>query len=75
MKIYSRKHIGLGQFVLKFAHVLECDIINVFYRYEEFHPFLFCQHSQCPYIEFESFDKVGFPVLFFDQFINNAVSY
>ncbi|XP_040825871.1 nuclear export mediator factor NEMF isoform X1 [Ochotona curzoniae] len=25
--------------------------------YEEFHPFLFCQHSQCPYIEFESFDK------------------
>ncbi|KAM8782645.1 ribosome quality control complex subunit NEMF [Rhynchonycteris naso] len=25
--------------------------------YEEFHPFLFFQHSQCPYIEFESFDK------------------
>ncbi|XP_003471853.2 ribosome quality control complex subunit NEMF isoform X1 [Cavia porcellus] len=25
--------------------------------YEEFHPFLFSQHSQCPYIEFESFDK------------------
>ncbi|KAB1278166.1 Nuclear export mediator factor NEMF [Camelus dromedarius] len=29
----------------------------MFYRYEEFHPFLFSQHSQCPYIEFESFDK------------------
>ncbi|XP_043837568.1 nuclear export mediator factor NEMF isoform X2 [Dromiciops gliroides] len=25
--------------------------------YEEFHPFLFSQHSKCPYIEFESFDK------------------
>ncbi|XP_021034682.1 nuclear export mediator factor NEMF isoform X1 [Mus caroli] len=25
--------------------------------YEEFHPFLFSQHLQCPYIEFESFDK------------------
>ncbi|XP_006872392.1 PREDICTED: nuclear export mediator factor NEMF isoform X1 [Chrysochloris asiatica] len=25
--------------------------------YEEFHPFLFSQHSQCPHIEFESFDK------------------
>ncbi|XP_051002899.1 ribosome quality control complex subunit NEMF [Acomys russatus] len=25
--------------------------------YEEFHPFLFAQHLQCPYIEFESFDK------------------
>ncbi|XP_021573632.1 nuclear export mediator factor NEMF isoform X2 [Carlito syrichta] len=25
--------------------------------YEEFHPFLFSQHSQYPYIEFESFDK------------------
>ncbi|XP_053450324.1 ribosome quality control complex subunit NEMF [Nycticebus coucang] len=25
--------------------------------YEEFHPFLFSQHSQCPYIEFETFDK------------------
>uniref|UniRef100_A0A452RA19 Ribosome quality control complex subunit NEMF n=1 Tax=Ursus americanus TaxID=9643 RepID=A0A452RA19_URSAM len=27
------------------------------FTYEEFHPFLFSQHSQCPYIEFESFDK------------------
>ncbi|XP_008828083.1 nuclear export mediator factor NEMF [Nannospalax galili] len=27
--------------------------------YEEFHPFLFSQHSQCPHIEFESFDKAG----------------
>nr|XP_033807230.1 nuclear export mediator factor NEMF isoform X2 [Geotrypetes seraphini] len=25
--------------------------------YEEFHPFLFAQHSNCPYLEFESFDK------------------
>ncbi|XP_044520725.1 nuclear export mediator factor NEMF isoform X2 [Gracilinanus agilis] len=25
--------------------------------YEEFHPFLFSQHSKCPYLEFESFDK------------------
>uniref|UniRef100_A0A8C6XFJ1 Ribosome quality control complex subunit NEMF n=1 Tax=Naja naja TaxID=35670 RepID=A0A8C6XFJ1_NAJNA len=26
--------------------------------YEEFHPFLFSQHSKCPYVEFESFNKV-----------------
>ncbi|KAK7835940.1 hypothetical protein U0070_004031 [Myodes glareolus] len=32
--------------------------------YEEFHPFLFSQHLQCPYIEFESFDKVANCVLF-----------
>uniref|UniRef100_A0A4W4EP04 Ribosome quality control complex subunit NEMF n=1 Tax=Electrophorus electricus TaxID=8005 RepID=A0A4W4EP04_ELEEL len=25
--------------------------------YEEFHPFLFAQHSKSPYVEFESFDK------------------
>ncbi|XP_060736279.1 ribosome quality control complex subunit NEMF-like [Tachysurus vachellii] len=25
--------------------------------YEEFHPFLFSQHSKSPYLEFESFDK------------------
>ncbi|KAM3851382.1 ribosome quality control complex subunit NEMF [Vipera latastei] len=25
--------------------------------YEEFHPFLFSQHSKCPYVEFESFNK------------------
>uniref|UniRef100_A0A8C8SHM0 Ribosome quality control complex subunit NEMF n=1 Tax=Pelusios castaneus TaxID=367368 RepID=A0A8C8SHM0_9SAUR len=25
--------------------------------YEEFHPFLFSQHSKCPYMEFDSFDK------------------
>ncbi|XP_015281094.1 PREDICTED: nuclear export mediator factor NEMF [Gekko japonicus] len=25
--------------------------------YEEFHPFLFLQHSKCPYVEFESFNK------------------
>uniref|UniRef100_F6UR27 Ribosome quality control complex subunit NEMF n=1 Tax=Ornithorhynchus anatinus TaxID=9258 RepID=F6UR27_ORNAN len=25
--------------------------------YEEFHPFLFSQHSKYPYVEFESFDK------------------
>ncbi|MCJ8737099.1 hypothetical protein PDJAM_G00019970 [Pangasius djambal] len=25
--------------------------------YEEFHPFLFTQHSKSPYVEFESFDK------------------
>ncbi|XP_054256096.1 ribosome quality control complex subunit NEMF isoform X1 [Indicator indicator] len=27
------------------------------YTYEEFHPFLFSQHSKCPYLEFESFNK------------------
>ncbi|XP_033621056.1 nuclear export mediator factor NEMF isoform X2 [Fukomys damarensis] len=31
--------------------------VEVILTYEEFHPFLFSQHSQCPYIEFESFDK------------------
>uniref|UniRef100_A0A8D0L2F3 Ribosome quality control complex subunit NEMF n=1 Tax=Sphenodon punctatus TaxID=8508 RepID=A0A8D0L2F3_SPHPU len=25
--------------------------------YEEFHPFLFSQHSKCPYLDFESFNK------------------
>lgn len=29
-----------------------------FDRYEEFHPFLFFQHSESPYVEFESFNKV-----------------
>lgn len=33
---------------------IEC----VFYRYEEFHPFLFSQHSKGPYLEFDSFNKV-----------------
>ncbi|KAG7328087.1 hypothetical protein KOW79_008031 [Hemibagrus wyckioides] len=28
-----------------------------FLTYEEFHPFLFSQHSKSPYLEFESFDK------------------
>lgn len=32
--------------------------LSVFYRYEEFHPFLFFQHSESPYVEFVSFDKV-----------------
>ncbi|NXA14929.1 NEMF factor, partial [Sapayoa aenigma] len=27
------------------------------YTYEEFHPFLFSQHSKCPYLEFGSFNK------------------
>ncbi|CAJ0935785.1 unnamed protein product [Ranitomeya imitator] len=26
-------------------------------RYEEFHPFLFTQHRNCPYVEFDTFDK------------------
>ncbi|KAM4014326.1 ribosome quality control complex subunit NEMF [Anomaloglossus baeobatrachus] len=25
--------------------------------YEEFHPFLFTQHGNCPYVEFDNFDK------------------
>ncbi|XP_060125791.1 ribosome quality control complex subunit NEMF isoform X1 [Zootoca vivipara] len=25
--------------------------------YEEFHPFLFSQHTKCPYVEFDSFNK------------------
>ncbi|PNI83297.1 NEMF isoform 7, partial [Pan troglodytes] len=37
---------------------LEADKpVEDIFTYEEFHPFLFSQHSQCPYIEFESFDK------------------
>ncbi|KFO96625.1 Nuclear export mediator factor Nemf, partial [Calypte anna] len=27
------------------------------YTYEEFHPFLFSQHSKCPHLEFASFNK------------------
>nr|XP_020667671.1 nuclear export mediator factor NEMF [Pogona vitticeps] len=27
------------------------------FTYEEFHPFLFSQHTKCPYVEFESFNK------------------
>ncbi|MEJ1269367.1 nuclear export mediator factor [Cricetulus griseus] len=38
--------------------------------YEEFHPFLFSQHLQCPYIEFESFDK---PIICLFSFLNKAV--
>ncbi len=35
-------------------------VINplLFNRYEEFHPFLFCQHEKSCYVEFESFNKV-----------------
>ncbi|XP_051478403.1 ribosome quality control complex subunit NEMF isoform X2 [Apus apus] len=29
------------------------------YTYEEFHPFLFSQHSECPYLEFDSFNKAA----------------
>uniref|UniRef100_A0A8C2T7V0 Ribosome quality control complex subunit NEMF n=1 Tax=Coturnix japonica TaxID=93934 RepID=A0A8C2T7V0_COTJA len=29
------------------------------YTYEEFHPFLFSQHSKCPYLEFDSFNKAA----------------
>lgn len=28
------------------------------FRYDEFHPFLFAQHSKSPYLEFDNFDKV-----------------
>lgn len=39
---------------------LSCVIINplLFNRYEEFHPFLFCQHEKSRSVEFESFNKV-----------------
>lgn len=33
-------------------------IVLLFHRYEEFHPFLFCQHAKSRYVEFESFNKV-----------------
>ncbi|NWU89006.1 NEMF factor, partial [Upupa epops] len=29
------------------------------YTYEEFHPFLFSQHSKCPFLEFDSFNKAA----------------
>ncbi|NXX37747.1 NEMF factor, partial [Tricholaema leucomelas] len=29
------------------------------YTYEEFHPFLFSQHSKCPHLEFDSFNKAA----------------
>lgn len=29
------------------------------YRYDEFHPFLFAQHANSPYLEFDTFDKVN----------------
>uniref|UniRef100_A0A8C0LCW7 Ribosome quality control complex subunit NEMF n=1 Tax=Canis lupus dingo TaxID=286419 RepID=A0A8C0LCW7_CANLU len=47
----ERKSFNIG-FFLEVDKPTE-DILT----YEEFHPFLFSQHSQCPYIEFESFDK------------------
>uniref|UniRef100_A0A8C8CL18 Ribosome quality control complex subunit NEMF n=1 Tax=Oncorhynchus tshawytscha TaxID=74940 RepID=A0A8C8CL18_ONCTS len=31
--------------------------IVFFYRYEEFHPFLFAQHANSHYVEFDTFDK------------------
>lgn len=37
-------------------------------RYEEFHPFLFSQHSKSPYLEFESFDKVCGSFFFLTDF-------
>lgn len=33
-------------------------IVLFFHRYEEFHPFLFCQHANSRYVELESFNKV-----------------
>lgn len=40
---------------------LSCAVISplLFNRYEEFHPFLFCQHEKSCYVEFESFNKVS----------------
>lgn len=29
------------------------------YSYDEFHPFLFAQHAQSAYLEFDTFDKVN----------------
>uniref|UniRef100_A0A8C2T4N1 Ribosome quality control complex subunit NEMF n=1 Tax=Coturnix japonica TaxID=93934 RepID=A0A8C2T4N1_COTJA len=40
---------------------------NVFRRYEEFHPFLFSQHSKCPYLEFDSFNKVQYGVYIYEK--------
>lgn len=56
----SRKinyHIIIFQFKVQAfcTFVWPCFWFN---RYEEFHPFLFSQHSKSPYVEFESFDKV-----------------
>lgn len=36
--------------------------IVFFYRYEEFHPFLFAQHANSHYVEFDTFDKVNFRI-------------
>lgn len=44
----------------KHTAFLSRAIINplLFNRYEEFHPFLFCQHEKSCCVEFESFNKV-----------------
>ncbi|XP_021118232.1 nuclear export mediator factor NEMF isoform X2 [Heterocephalus glaber] len=59
MKTTSNFH-GKGYIIQKreIKPSLEIDKpVEDILTYEEFHPFLFSQHSQCPYIEFESFDK------------------
>uniref|UniRef100_A0A673NF03 Ribosome quality control complex subunit NEMF n=1 Tax=Sinocyclocheilus rhinocerous TaxID=307959 RepID=A0A673NF03_9TELE len=45
---------------------LSCAIIDplLFNRYEEFHPFLFCQHEKSRSVEFESFNKVSMDEFF-----------
>ncbi|XP_006899268.1 PREDICTED: nuclear export mediator factor NEMF [Elephantulus edwardii] len=53
-------HCGKGYIIQKreVKPRLEIDKpVEDILTYEEFHPFLFSQHLQCPYIEFESFDK------------------
>lgn len=41
------------------------------FRYDEFHPFLFAQHANSPYLEFDTFDKVTNLALLHDAILMN----
>uniref|UniRef100_A0A8B9T8F8 Ribosome quality control complex subunit NEMF n=1 Tax=Anas platyrhynchos TaxID=8839 RepID=A0A8B9T8F8_ANAPL len=59
--------VGLSWATWRKSRTLEPDKpAEDIYTYEEFHPFLFSQHSKCPYLEFDSFNKVQcFYIIFF----------
>uniref|UniRef100_A0A8B9ZH68 Ribosome quality control complex subunit NEMF n=1 Tax=Anas platyrhynchos TaxID=8839 RepID=A0A8B9ZH68_ANAPL len=52
--------VGLSWATWRKSRTLEPDKpAEDIYTYEEFHPFLFSQHSKCPYLEFDSFNKAA----------------
>uniref|UniRef100_A0A673ZEG1 Ribosome quality control complex subunit NEMF n=1 Tax=Salmo trutta TaxID=8032 RepID=A0A673ZEG1_SALTR len=50
--------ISLERFLFAWlVRYVQVSNIVFFYRYEEFHPFLFAQHANSHYVEFDTFDK------------------